>query len=175
MCFWLSHGCDGFRVDMANSLVKADDENKSYTSALWKGLLNEMRAKYPEAAFVAEWGWPKQALCLADFDMDFYLDHPGNGYNRLVRSPDAYLKGNDPVAFVKDYLDRYEVSREAGYISFITGNHDTPRISWYLSEERLKLAYALLFTLPGVPFLYYGDEIGMRYLSTLPKIGRAHV
>ncbi len=168
MGFWLSQGCDGFRVDMANSLVKADDENKSYTSALWKGLLNEMRAKYPEAAFVAEWGWPKQALCLADFDMDFYLDHPGNGYNRLVRSPDAYLKGNDPVAFVKDYLDRYEVSREAGYISFITGNHDTPRISWYLSEERLKLAYALLFTLPGVPFLYYGDEIGMRYLSTLP-------
>ena len=168
MRFWLEKGCNGFRVDMANSLVKGDDENKSFTCALWKGLLNEMRAAFPEAAFVAEWGWPSQALCLADFDMDFYLDHPGNGYNRLVRSADAYLKGNDPVAFVKDYLDRYKVSREDGYISFITGNHDTPRISHSLPEGQLKLAYALLFTLPGVPFLYYGDEIGMRYLSCLP-------
>ena len=168
MRFWLSHGCDGFRVDMANSLVKADDENKSCTCALWKGLLNEMRAEFPEAAFVAEWGWPKQALCLADYDMDFYLDHPGNGYNRLVRSDDAYLKGNDPAAFVKDYLDRYEISKTDGYISFITGNHDTPRISFYLTEGQLKVGYALLFTLPGVPFLYYGDEIGMRYLESLP-------
>ena len=168
MRFWLGHGCDGFRVDMANSLVKGDDENKSYTCALWKKLLNELRAEFPQAAWVAEWGWPQQALCLADFDMDFYLDHEGNGYNRLVRSPDAYLKGNDPMAFVTDYLKRYEDSRGYGYISFITGNHDTPRISWYLTEDQLKVGYALLFTLPGVPFLYYGDEISMRYLESLP-------
>lgn len=30
------------------------------------------------------------------------------------------------------------------------------------------MGYALIFTLPGVPFLYYGDEIGMRYLEALP-------
>lgn len=168
MRFWLQKGCDGFRVDMANSLVKADDDDKSHTCALWKGLLKELRADFPEAAFVAEWGWPEQALCLADFDMDFYLDHWGNGYNRMVRSDDAYLAGHDPAAFVKDYLTRYGASRDDGYISFITGNHDTPRISYYLTEGQLKLAYALLFTLPGVPFLYYGDEIGMRYLADLP-------
>ena len=168
MRFWLERGCDGFRVDMANSLVKADDDNKSYTCALWKGLLHELRRDFPESAYVAEWGWPQQALCLADFDMDFYLDHWGNGYNRLVRSEDAYLMGNDPAAFVKDYLVRYEASKADGYISFITGNHDTPRIGYYLTEEQLKVGYALLFTLPGVPFLYYGDEIGMRYLEYLP-------
>ena len=168
MRFWLEKGCDGFRVDMANSLVKADDDNKSYTSALWKELLGELRQAFPQSAYVAEWGWPQQALCLADFDMDFYLDHWGNGYNKLVRSEDAYLMGHDPAAFVKDYLGRYEDSRTDGYISFITGNHDTPRISYYLTEGQLKLAYALLFTLPGVPFLYYGDEIGMRYLADLP-------
>ena len=168
MRFWLEKGCDGFRVDMANSLVKADDENKSYTSALWKKLLNELRADFPQAAFVAEWSWPWQALKLADYDMDFYLDHEENGYHALVRSADAYLKGNDPAFFVKDYLARYESSKDDGYISFITGNHDTPRISWYLTEDQLKVGYALLFTLPGVPFLYYGDEIGMRYLDYLP-------
>jgi len=169
MRFWLGHGCDGFRVDMANSLVKGDDDSKSFTCALWKGLLNRLRQEFPQAAFVAEWGWPKQALCLADFDMDFYLDHEGNGYNRLLRSADAYLRGNDPLPFVTDYLARYEASRGFGHISFITGNHDTPRIRHYLTEARQKLACALLFTLPGVPFLYYGDEIGMRYLADLPS------
>ena len=169
MRFWLAHGCDGFRVDMANSLVKGDDDDKRCTCALWKKLLNELRAEFPESAYVAEWGWPQQALCRADYDMDFYLDHPENGYHALVRSADAYLQGrSDPLPFLKDYLDRYEASRDAGYISFITGNHDTPRISWYLTEAQLKVGYALLFTLPGVPFLYYGDEIGMRYLSALP-------
>lgn len=169
MRFWLEKGCDGFRVDMANSLVKADDENKSYTSALWRGIFRELRAEFPESAYVAEWSWPWQALKLADFDMDFYLDHEENGYHALVRQEDAYLKGNDPAFFVKDYLARYESSKDVGYISFITGNHDTPRLSWYLTRDQLKLAYALIFTLPGVPFLYYGDEIGMRYLDDLPS------
>ena len=35
----------------------------------------------------------------------------------------------------------------------------------------LKLAYAFIFTMPGVPFLYYGDEIGMRYLDLRTKEG----
>jgi maltose alpha-D-glucosyltransferase/alpha-amylase len=46
-----------------------------------------------------------------------------------------------------------------------TCNHDTPRASRTLSQEELKLAWAFLFTMPGVPFLYYGDEIGMKYLD----------
>ena len=119
MRFWLEKGCDGFRVDMANSLIKGDDDDKSYTCALWKGLLGELRAEFPESAYVAEWGWPRQALNLADFDMDFYLDHEGNGYNRLVRSVDAYLKGNDPLPFVMDYLDRYGISRDKVHFLYI--------------------------------------------------------
>ena len=168
MRFWLSLGCDGFRVDMADSLVKGDDAEKSATCSLWRNLLGRIRAEYPDAAFVSEWSSPKQAILSAEFDMDFYLEHAGNGYNRLIRAKDSYVKGGDPTAFLADYLPKYEASRERGFISFITGNHDTPRISDGLTDARLRLAYALLFTLPGVPFLYYGDEIGMRYLRDLP-------
>jgi len=49
----------------------------------------------------------------------------------------------------------------------ISGNHDTPRVSRGLSQREVSLFYAMLFTMPGVPFLYYGDEIGMRYQSQL--------
>jgi maltose alpha-D-glucosyltransferase/alpha-amylase len=69
------------------------------------------------------------------------------------------------------YLPCYGDTKNDGYISLITGNHDTPRISANLTHRELALAYCVLFTLPGVPFLYYGDEIGMRYLSLPSKEG----
>ena len=53
----------------------------------------------------------------------------------------------------------------------LTCNHDTTRPSWGLEDAELKLAYAFIFTMPGVPFLYYGDEIGMRFLDVPTKEG----
>jgi maltose alpha-D-glucosyltransferase/alpha-amylase len=116
MRFWLDHGCDGFRVDMADSLVKEDDEVKSATSAIWADI-NEMLAKdYPEAAMVSEWCNPTSALNLAHFDMDFYLDHHYNGYNTLVRDYEteggdhSFFKcgaGGDIMRFLDDYLPKY--------------------------------------------------------------------
>ena len=42
MLFWLNNGCDGFRVDMADSLVKNDDD-KSATAAIWNYILTEIK------------------------------------------------------------------------------------------------------------------------------------
>ncbi len=36
-----------------------------------------------------------------------------------------------------------------------------------LTDEEMKLAFAFLLTMPGCPFIYYGDEIGMRYVHGL--------
>ena len=75
------------------------------------------------------------------------------------------------LRFLADYLPKYEQSRESGYISLITCNHDTPRPRRTLDMSELKIAYAMFLTLPGVPFIYYGDEIGMRYLDIPTKEG----
>jgi maltose alpha-D-glucosyltransferase/alpha-amylase len=61
-----------------------------------------------------------------------------------------------------------------GYISLVSGNHDLPRLRISLSPEEIALAFAFIFTMPGVPFLYYGDEIGMRYLNLASKEGGYH-
>ena len=175
MRFWLSHGCDGFRVDMAASLVKHDDARKSGTSAIWRDVRRMLELEFPEAAMVSEWSNPPLAL-RAGFDMDFYLNGRGNGYSTLLRD---YRNGEDHSYFKKDaggninrFLDEYTAwyadTRDCGYISLLTCNHDTQRPSFNLSPEELKLAYAFLFTMPGVPFLYYGDEIGMKYRDDLP-------
>lgn len=180
MRFWLDLGCDGFRVDMADSLVKGDDDRKSATSAIWRDIRDMMDHDYPQAALVSEWSNPALALCKAGFHADFYLDHQHNGYNTLMRDYEteggdhSYFltdAGGDIRRFLQDYLPKYEQSRDSGYISFITCNHDTPRPARTLSVAELKLAYAFILTMPGMPFIYYGDEIGMRYLDLRTKEG----
>lgn len=61
MRFWLSRGCDGFRVDMAGSLVKNDEDQKG-NIALWQNIRAFLDEEYPEAAMVSEWGEPYQSL-----------------------------------------------------------------------------------------------------------------
>lgn len=174
MRFWLDHGCDGFRCDMADSLVKNDDDQKHATAKVWRNIREMLDQEYPEAALVSEWSNPRSAVNLAGFHMDFYLDHWHNGYNTLLRDyecnaiDNSYFKRDgdgDIERFLKDYLPKYNATREHGYISMFTCNHDTPRASRTLSQDELKLAWAFLFTMPGVPYLYYGDEIGMKYLD----------
>ena len=78
------------------------------------------------------------------------------------------------MRFLNDYLPKYNVTKDHGYISMFTCNHDTPRPSRTLSERECMLFHAFLLTMPGVPFIYYGDEIGMRYLDVRTKEGGYH-
>ena len=180
MRFWLDRGCDGFRVDMAASLVKHDDEKKTATSAVWQDVRRMLDYEYPDAAMVSEWSNPPLAL-RAGFDMDFCLNERGSGYSTLLRDygnrdgeDHSYFRkdsGGSINRFLDEYLRWYEDTKETGYISLLTCNHDTIRPAYNLDTAELKLAYAFLFTMPGVPFLYYGDEIGMKYQNIPTKEG----
>ena len=185
MRHWLDLGCDGFRVDMADSLVKNDHGVKTATMAVWKDIAGAIHAEYPDAALVSEWNHPEQALACG-FDMDFMLDWGGNGYNRLMRYYQLDKKGNilsdnsyfklesdaDILGFLADFP--YESWKDLGLRSLITGNHDTKRCSFNLTDTERRLAYAFIFTMPGAPFLYYGDEIGMSYRWLPTKEGGYH-
>ena len=174
MRYWLDNGADGFRVDMADSLIKNDDE-KTATCALWRSIREILDREYPEAVIVSEWSHPERAINTAGFHMDFYLDHRYNGYHSLLRKRDdgvnrSYVSKDshgDITGFTSDFIPKYEQVKGNGYISFITCNHDTPRLTRFLDQSEIKLAYALILTMPGVPFIYYGDEIGMRYIDRL--------
>lgn len=175
MAFWLDAGCDGFRVDMADSLVK-NDEEKTATQRIWRDIRAMLDEKYPEAALISEWSCPQRAIPCG-FHADFYLDHIGKGYHHIFRSIDEKTK--EPVGFfaasgredfslfAEEFTADYARIAEQGYISLISGNHDTPRLRHFMSIPEMKLAFAFLLTMPGVPFIYYGDEIGMRYLPGL--------
>lgn len=84
MRFWLDKGADGFRVDMADSLVKNEDGEKPETCKVWRNIRKMLDEEYPEAAIISEWSRPHTSIG-AGFHSDFYLDHDNNGYRYLFR------------------------------------------------------------------------------------------
>ncbi len=169
MRFWLAMGCDGFRVDMAGSLVKADADGQA-TVALWREFRAFLDKEFPEAAMISEWGEPDKSLA-GGFHMDFLLHFGPSRYLSLFReNPYFSRKGTGDVkAFVEKYLESYNKTDGKGLICIPSGNHDMHRIQETLDDEECKLAFAFLLSMPGAPFLYYGEELGMRYLGDLPS------
>ena len=174
--YYLEMGVDGFRVDMADSLVKGDD-NKEATIWLWNQIFKEVRAKFPQAIFVSEWNNLDRSMA-SGFDMDFALNHWNSFYNGLCRYEEtkkgkSFLRANGTYDYTKDLKEleeRINRNKNKGYISFISCNHDTPRPTRFLKGRELFLFYTTILTLPGVPFIYYGDEIGMDYQENLNSV-----
>lgn len=169
MRFWLGLGCDGFRVDMAGSLVKGDEDGKG-TIKLWQDVRAFLDAEFPNAAIISEWGEPDKSLA-GGFHMDFLLHFGPSHYNDLFRCEKPFFAGEGDVSrFVEKYKENYEKSGQKGLICIPSGNHDMDRLARTIRGEKLKIAFAFLLSMPGAPFIYYGDEIGMRHVEGLVSV-----
>lgn len=181
MYFWMDMGVDGFRVDLASTLIKGDKEG-NITRAFWHELKAHVKAKDPDFILVSEWGKPARAVWTG-FDCDFLLHSYDPAYTSLFRHEDGrnvtreYIghsyfdkagKGDIHI-FLRHFLAEFEKIGEDGTIGLITGNHDMPRIGYGRTQEDIKVAMTFLLTMPGVPFVYYGDEIGMDFIKDLPS------
>ncbi len=189
MAFWVDRGVAGFRVDMAHSLVKGDPDREA-TCALWRDVSDQVRASYPDIVLLPESDIeaPVDLGLRSGFDGDFFLvnqaahaalfnnggagtlswlpdhedclfdadgpDGPGS-LGRFLALWDEHIAGNGP--------DRRVV--------LATADHDFSRLrAGDRGLEQLPAAYAFLLTWGTVPSIYYGDEIGMRYLPGLPDL-----
>ncbi len=184
MRFWMDLGADGFRADMASALVKGADprhDSKGY----WQEVRQILRKDYPDAFTVAEWSQPTAALDGAfhacfyhwiDSFNDLYQKESwriGNGMSEGHSFFDREGKG-DIGPFLAEYLADLRATRAKGYICLPLGNHDLARLSNNRTVDDLEMIMAFGLTMPGVPFIYYGTEIGMRQLHDLPQIEGAY-
>ncbi len=194
MRFWMDMGADGFRADMAGALVKnahVGEEDPFFntrdegTKQFWKEIRAILDVNYLEAFMVSEWSYPESAL-EGGFHADFY--HWFSGYNDLLQKEswrilngyseghsffDREGKGNIKY-FMDQYLEQYNKTKEMGYIILPLGNHDVSRLNIRRSEREIEMIFAFSLAMPGIPFIYYGNEIGMRQLYDLPNVEGAY-
>ena len=181
--FWLSRGVAGFRVDMAFSLVKDEGlfEGWLASAAIWRELREWLDDAYPEAVLIPEGEEPRTGERLA-YDADFALvihaphaslfDDQSAGILpwHEPRRPFFGAAGEGSTALFLDTWNMYrEVDPERSVI-LATADHDFNRLRAGRTPEQLGAALTFLFTWGSVPSLYYGDEIGMRYLPDLPNV-----
>ena len=81
LAFWFSKGVDGFRVDMAASLIK-NDKDKTAIVAFWREIRGWMDENYPDRMLMAEWNNPRYCLA-AGFNVDMYLNSTGSSNRRM--------------------------------------------------------------------------------------------
>jgi anti-anti-sigma factor len=151
---------DGFRYDAAK-YVYYGDHKKSV--AYWQEYLTALREQYPGLYTVAE---------VWDGDGVVNLYYPAtNCFNFTVSQVEGLIaetakQGNagEYTKYVEKYLSAIQnTNPDAMYLPFLT-NHDMDRIAGALTvaSGNMQMAANLYILGPGSPFLYYGEELGMR-------------
>ena len=197
MRFWLDLGVDGFRVDavywMAKEPLYLDDPiNSDYIEghdALYYELLHTNSQGWPPVfAYLSE-------MCDVLKDAR-YKDKPRfmvtEAYPERHNPIETYLEfyvGMDPqvaapfnfegiglpweAAAWRVFLNRFHAALNQlsplCVSSYAFGNHDQWRLATRLGKDRARSAAILLLTLPGMSFVYYGEELGMENVPIPPE------
>ena len=164
--FWVKKGVDGFRIDALQHFLKNPAEP------------DPLKTLVPSAGLVD----PDKLEIVGSFISDALTHHPdlfivGEIYMEIEPLVGLYkLCPNGrfmPFNFslfnlpwkaseFKRSIDTYQALLKHDYLANYTlGNHDISRVATRFGEAQALLAAFLQFTLPGMPFVYYGDEIGM--------------
>ncbi|MCB9421061.1 MAG: DUF3459 domain-containing protein [Ardenticatenaceae bacterium] len=157
--FWLDEmGVDGFRMDAVRHLIEngVAQENTPATHAWLRAFHTFYKSVNPDAFTVGEtWTDTQNAAQYAVDENDIPFEF--NLAEEYVRAAGSPISGN-----LYNVAELVEDSYPPNQFGIFLTNHDQNRVMSVLRDTtKAKLAAALLLTSPGVPFLYYGEEIGM--------------
>ncbi|HEY0371237.1 MAG TPA: alpha-amylase family glycosyl hydrolase [Thermoanaerobaculia bacterium] len=169
--YWLQQGVDGFRLDATRYLVETGSgpgqADTPETHAALRDLAEAVRTAKPSAVLVAE-NWTTAPIIAKYFGSTATIqggDEMPMNFNFPLS--DAIVNGvnSGSTSAINTALLDVRTLYPAGVVDapFLT-NHDQRRLASALgnSSAKMRNAAAILLTLPGVPFLYYGEEVGIQ-------------
>ena len=158
--YWMNLGVDGFRFDAAKYPYYGEHEKNA---AFWAWYMDELKKINPDVYAVAE-VWDGDGV------IDRYLS-VFNCFRFSTAMAEGLIaetaRGADVNKFVRATVNYQEhirsINPDAMNIFFIA-NHDTDRAAGYLTVASgcAQMAANLYLLSPGSPFIYYGEEIGLR-------------
>jgi cyclomaltodextrinase / maltogenic alpha-amylase / neopullulanase len=149
--YWIEAGIDGWRLDVPNEI---DDDS------FWGEFRHIVKSINPEAYLVGEI-WTVDPRWVGPTHFDGVLNYPlRDAIIRFIHS--NTLTSTQFIGKCTDFFSIYPAENVlAMYLTL--GSHDTERVLTKMegSIAKVKLALGFIFSLPGVPGIYYGDEIGL--------------
>jgi glycosidase len=158
--YYLDLGVDGFRFDAAK-YVYFGDHAKSLE--FWKEYMGRLREVKPDIYCVAE-VWDGDGIT------DIYYEAV-DCFNFTMSQAEGYIgaaamKGdvNRYTSYVEGYINKISSLREGAVMMPFISNHDMDRAAGYLTvaSYAMQMAANIYILGPGSPFIYYGEELGMR-------------
>lgn len=153
--FYLEKGVDGFRLDAAMHIYEDNNKNVQW----WKEFNDYVKGVNKDAVLVGE-VWDKTPIISQYMQgLDSAFNFPGaDAIMNMVNSGDV---GNASFVLTNAY-EQYAAKSKTYIDSPFLTNHDQNRVMSVLNDDlKAKKAAAILLTLPGTPFVYYGEETGM--------------
>ncbi len=161
LTFWLNKGADGFRLDATTHYY---EDHVANNTAFLAWLHQEVKKIKPAAYLVAEaWKDENTILSLYESGIDSLFNFPMSGATGwlipAMRAGQGAQIANRVAAWQQKIRQRNPQALDAPFLS----NHDMGRSAGYLmlKPQQIKLAAALYLTMPGLPYIYYGEELGM--------------
>jgi cyclomaltodextrinase / maltogenic alpha-amylase / neopullulanase len=150
--YWIEQGADGWRLDVPNEI---DDD------AFWEEFRQVVKSANPEAYILGEI-WQMDRRWVGERHFDGLMNYPFR--DAVLRLLYAGILDIPHFMDKLESLMHYYPSEHAYAMYLPLGSHDTERLFTKLDEdlEKTRLAFLLLFTFPGAPAVYYGDEIGLQ-------------
>ncbi len=158
--FYLDLGVDGFRFDAAKYVYFGDN---STSADFWDWYMAELRKVDPEIYVVAE-VWDGEGVTEKYYSsmncFNFTMAQPSGLIAETAKSGNA----GRYASYVENYLNTVQAIRPDAMILPFISNHDMDRASGYLPSlnGQMQVAANLYLLGPGSPFIYYGEEIGLR-------------
>lgn len=158
--FWVKEvGVDGFRLDAAQHIYFEDEHDKS--RLWWQQFRAEMEKTNKNFFMVGE-VWNVDSIVAPYLKKGLHSVFNFDLAGTIIKSLKEE-KGDSLLIKYQRIMKLYKEMDPAYVDATFLSNHDQNRIITELHSDKLKakLAAAILLTLPGTPYIYYGEEIGM--------------